>query len=252
MTDLHWVATAAVLAAAGFAHGLFGIGFAMIATPLLALFLDYRLAVVLAAVPLLAMALGWFAVNLRATMDVSVLTRLLPGIAIGAFAGALLQFGLSEVAAVLLLAVLLSASLVIPMLVVRSPVLRDAPLAAVRRGAFGFGLLAGMTEAALNVGAPFMLLYGSLAELNRSQQLMALNACFGLGKGIQLSLSLMSWPTAAAGLPFVSCIAVSLLGYVAGHHFAGRFNEQRFRQLLHQFIMFMVLCLVARALVLTV
>ncbi len=42
MTQHQLLASAAILAGAGFAHGLFGIGFAMIATPLLALFLDYR------------------------------------------------------------------------------------------------------------------------------------------------------------------------------------------------------------------
>ena len=54
---------------AGFAHGLFGIGFAMIAMPLLALFLDNRLAVVLAAVPLLTIVLGWLCVHRDSTLD---------------------------------------------------------------------------------------------------------------------------------------------------------------------------------------
>ena len=50
MNELQVTAALLVLALAAFVQGVFGLGFAMIATPLLALFLDYQTAVMVAAV----------------------------------------------------------------------------------------------------------------------------------------------------------------------------------------------------------
>lgn len=240
----------AILAGAGVAHGLFGIGFAMIATPLLALFLDYRLAVVLAAVPLFAMALGWLLVHVRSRAALASQARLLPGIAVGAGAGTFLQVSLPEVASIVLLAVLLAASLVVPWLAERAAASQSTCVRAVRRGAPGFGMLAGMTESALNVGAPFMLLYGALARLSRFEQLLGLNICFAMGKGIQLVLTALAWPTAASSMPLLACTAASMLAYATGHQLSGRFDETRFRRLLRNFVVCMVAGLFVRALLL--
>jgi uncharacterized membrane protein YfcA len=247
VTQHQLLASAAILAGAGFAHGLFGIGFAMIATPLLALFLDYRLAVALSAIPLLAMALGWLGVHARAPGALARQGRLLPGIAVGAVAGALLQVSLPPVLSIVLLAVLLSASLAIPFFVQRAAALGSS---SVRRTAPGFGVLAGMTESALNVGAPFMLLYGALARLNRFEQLLALNVCFALGKGIQIALMALAWPVCASGAALALCSGASLLAYAAGHRAAGRYAEDHFRRLLRNFIVCMVAALGVRALLL--
>ncbi len=224
-------------------HGLFGIGFAMIATPLLALFLDYRVAVALAAFPLLAMALGWLVVNVRSRLAWDRQMGLLPGIAAGAAAGTLLQVSLPERVSIALLAVLLSASLAVPWVATRAAALGPT---AMQRHASAFGVLAGMTESALNVGAPFMLLYGSLAKLNRFEQLLALNLCFALGKGVQLSLTAGSWPEGASGVALLACTTASLAGYFAGHRLAGRFDEARFRRLLRNFIVCVVAGLLVR------
>ena len=244
MTAIQLLASAIILASAGFAHGLFGIGFAMIATPLLALFLDYRLAVALSAIPLLAMALGWLGAHARVRGAWAGQMRLLPGVACGAGLGALLQVSLPQVVSIALLAVLLTASLAIPKLVERS-----APLsvAALQRTAPAFGVLAGMTESALNVGAPFMLLYGALARLNRFEQLWVLNVCFALGKAIQISLMTLAWPAGASGVAVVIGTGSGLLGYAAGHRSAGRYTEDHFRRLLRNFIVCMVGALVVRA-----
>ena len=239
-----------ILAGAGFAHGLFGIGFAMIATPLLALFLDYRLAVVLAAVPLLTIALGWLCVHVRSRAALTTQARLLPGIAVGAGMGTFVQVSLPEIASVALLAVLLTVSLAVPWIAERAMSAGPLRASAVTCSATGFGMLAGATESALNVGAPFMLLYGALARLNRFDQLLALNVCFALGKGIQLALTAFAWPPAASGLSMLACTGASILAYGIGHHLSDRFDEQRFRLLLRNFIVCMVAGLLGRALLL--
>ena len=46
----------------------------------------------------------------------------------------------------------------------------------------------GMTEPALNVGASFMLIYGTVTRLTGIQQLLVLNRCFCVGKAIQIAM----------------------------------------------------------------
>lgn len=238
------LASVAVLGLAGFAHGLFGIGFAMIATPLLALFLDYRAAVFLSAVPLLVMAGSWLVVNRREVLGSGLPTSLLPAIAVGAVVGVALQVGLPEKASLLLLAALLAASVLMPWALGRWA---PSDASSMQKAGPVFGVMAGVTESALNVGAPFMVLYGSLARLSRLQQLLALNLCFGLGKAIQVSLMSMAAPASVNALVLAAGTAASLLGYYAGDSLAGRFSDQSFRRLLRHFLLCMIGALMIRA-----
>ena len=88
VSEAELVASIAFLALAAFAQGVFGLGFAMIATPLLALILDYQAAVFLAAVPLLVLASFWLVTNRRLVRQGDIPWTLLPGIALGAALGA--------------------------------------------------------------------------------------------------------------------------------------------------------------------
>ena len=243
VTTVEVLASLAVLAVAAFAQGVFGLGFAMIATPLLALFLDYRTAVFLAAVPLLVLAGNWLIANRRALRHSGVPWSLLPGIVVGAAAGVWLQVALPERLSLLLLAALLAFSVALPWGLQH---FRADVSAASRRAAPVLGTLAGVTESALNVGAPFMVLFGGLARLTRHQQLIALNLCFFAGKAIQVSLlSTTPWPVAP--LPLVLGVSISLLLYGIGDRLAGRYPDAVFRRLLRVFLSFMAVSLVVRA-----
>lgn len=244
MSDgLVW-ASVAILCAAGFAHGLFGIGFAMVATPLLALFLDYRAAVWLSALPLLLMATSWLVVNRRHLQVGQLPASLLVAIGLGAGLGTALQMRLPERASLLLLAALLGASVLISLLLERW---QPARAASPQRAAAVFGTLAGVTESALNVGAPFMVLYGAVARLGRLQQLIALNVCFALGKAIQVSLMALAGPPqvspAALGIGTSAC----LLAYYLGDAASSRFSDALFRRLLRYFLVVIVAALAVRA-----
>ena len=245
MTDWTLPGSIAILSAAGFVHGLFGIGFAMIATPLLALFLDYRAAVLLAALPLLVMAASWLVVHRDRLRGSGLPVSLLPAIAVGATVGTVLQASLPEQVSLVLLAGALTGSVVMSVLLERPRAAR-ATLAGWAPPAFG--TLAGVTESALNVGAPLMVLYGALARLDRVRALIALNVCFALGKTIQIGLM------QASGLPRVSWLALgagtaaSLLAFHVGDAMASRFPEVRFRIAFRCFLVAISATLVLRAL----
>jgi uncharacterized membrane protein YfcA len=237
-------ATLAILAVAGFAQGVFGLGFAMIATPLLALYLDYTQAVFLVAVPLFVLAVYYLVRARQHLAQTPSPFALVAGIVLGAAIGVWLHVSLPERIALILLAALLVFSVVVPR-VVAGP---NGGVAAARRGAPAFGLMAGITESALNVGAPFMVLLGGLARYGRVQQLIALNLCFAFGKAIQLGLltTLAGVPAGAAAT--TAAVAVSLIAYRIGDRYAGRWDGVRFRLALDAFLLVMALALVVRGL----
>jgi len=244
MSEWSLLGSVVILAAAGFAHGLFGIGFAMIATPLLALFLDYRAAVLLVAIPSLLMASSWLLVNRRQLRLCRIPTSLLPAIGIGSSLGVALHMGLPERVSLLLLASLLAASVLMPWALARW---RAPEISSLGRAGAVFGGLAGMSESALNAGAPFVLLYGELARLNRLEQLVALNLCFALGKAIQVGLICMTSVPHISLAALAFGIAASLAAYYVGNGLASHFSEARFREMLRYFLAIMIGALIVRA-----
>lgn len=234
-----------ILGLAGFTHGVFGIGFAMIATPLLALYLDYTTSLLLAAIPLLGMSGWWLAYHRSAWRSEHIPLPLLVGIGTGSVLGVAVQLALPAQASMLLLAALLAMSVALPrVLRLWNTVNPDR----VRRHGAAFATLAGLTESSLNVGAPFMVLFGALAQLNRVQQLLVLNVCFFLGKSIQIALMVASGATSQASPAVLSAAAVvSLLLFMAGNGLSGRFPEAAFRRALNGFLTLMVVALLARA-----
>ncbi|NBS97211.1 MAG: sulfite exporter TauE/SafE family protein [Betaproteobacteria bacterium] len=243
VSTVELLASLAILAVAAFAQGVFGMGFAMIATPMLALFLDYRAAVFFVALPLLVLSGSWLFVNRHNLHHPRFPWSLLAGIVVGASTGVWLQVALTERVSLLLLATLLGFSVALPWGLEH---LRTDVSVASRRAAPLLGALAGITESALNVGAPFMVLFGGLGRLTRQEQLVALNLCFFFGKAIQVSL-MTSAIWLVAPLPLVVGLSVSLLLYRAGDRLAGRYPAAAFRRLLAGFLSLMAVSLLVRA-----
>ena len=244
VSDAQFAAALLVLATAAFAQGVFGLGFAMIATPLLALFLDYRTAVMVAAVPLLVLALYWLTVSRHDLHRSGIPWTMLPGIVTGAALGVALQVSLPERVSLLLLAALIVLSVALP-LIQRRWVSRSAVVSV--RSAPWFGLLAGVTEAALNVGAPFMVLFAGLARLSRLQLLIALNICFAFGKSIQITLLTIVAPVPLSLPLLLAGVLVSLLAFRVGDRLAGRLSETGFHAWLRIFLLAMAALLVIRS-----
>ncbi|MFT3665455.1 sulfite exporter TauE/SafE family protein [Piscinibacter sp.] len=239
------IGTLAILGVAGLAHGIFGIGFAMIATPLLALFLDYTTSLVLAAIPLLGMSAWWLATHRHALLAERIPGRLLAGIATGSILGVAVQSVLPARASILLLAALLAMSVCLPWLLKRWSAVDPQQ---VRRNSGAFAALAGFTESSLNVGAPFMVLFGALAHLKRVEQLIVLNLCFFLGKSIQVGLiSLTGTLGLTSPAMLLASTAVGLGGFIAGNALAGRLLEATFRRALNSFLIVIVVALLLRA-----
>jgi len=232
------------LALAGFIHGVFGMGFAMIATPLLALAIDYPSAIYLAAVPLWVMASVFLLIERKRVLREPICVRLMPGIVAGSVIGVMLQTALPQRISLALLGILLLFSALVPSLL---EWMKRTPETLRGRTVFSFGTCAGVTEAALNVGAPFMVLFGGLAQLTRFQQIIVLNLCFAVGKTVQLALQAIAIPTPVAIQFMIAAVGVSGISYAGGIVFAGRYSEAAFRRGLVGFQCLMAALLFVRA-----
>lgn len=89
------------------------------------------------------------------------------------------------------------------------------------RGGLPFGLLAGVTESLMNVGAPFILLFSGISNLQRHQQLLALNLCFAIGKTVQILLIALFIPITVSWPHIGLAVLSSSLGFQVGDRFGG-------------------------------
>lgn len=241
------IAYLAIAGTAGFVQGLFGLGYALIAAPLLALLVNYHSALVMVAVPMEVLAIFWIARHGREIATAGIPWWFFPGALVGTAAGAYVQVALSQRAALLLLAGLLTTSVVLPLMVSRWS---RASSGRIQRAAVLFGALAGLTDGAMNAGAPIIVLFGGLARLSRAQLLSLLYIEFCFGKAVQLIIVFFISRPKVGGFALGLGIAASWGLFVLGDLLSGRFAERVFIRRLRVFLLLMSGILVSRALML--
>jgi len=194
--DLLWAI--AIIPIAAYLHGLLGMGFVTILMPILVLVLDFRLIMVLTVPPALILSaqLTFFGGNLKAS--IGRFWYLPVFMAIGAFSGAWVFQHADQRLLLLVIAGAMSLFLSIDFLKkthVHLPSLWIHPAAML------FGFLAGNTETAVNMGAPFLLIFFLLAGLSPLVVVQSINLCFFTGKIIHSITLSVGGPTFAAVLP---------------------------------------------------
>lgn len=224
-----WAVFIATVMVAALAHGLLGVGFPMIATPVVAILTDVKTSVMLTLLPNIAVNL---ASMLRGANPSRSMRRHWPVavyVVIGTVIGtrALLHVDPD------LLRMLLAAMILVFLIQDHAP---GATWPWVKRypkaSAAGFGLLAGVVSGATNVTAPPLLIYFMAMGLSSAEMIPVLNLCFISAKLTQLIL------LGAAGVftPDVLRIAlvatcVALLALFAGGRVRDKINERAYRNL---------------------
>lgn len=170
-----------MLPLAAYLHGLLGLGFVTIAMPLLVMVLDLRLTMVLSvpAAWVLAFQLTFFGGNFRHSVGRFWYLPLF--MSAGALSGAwIFQHARQE-----WLLLLIAGAIV---LFLSLDYLKKAhvhlPSSWVHPAAMLFGFLAGNTETAVNMGAPFLLIFCLLAGFSPLTVVQLINLCFFTGKTI--------------------------------------------------------------------
>jgi len=205
---------ALVLALAGMVQGSLGLGFPMVATPMIAAVTDMRTAVIMVLLPCVA-----------ATVTNVVLSGpLLPTLRrywfmplcmlVGAALGARLFVAYPAFPYSILLAGVIVLYLYLDHLghVEWGFVVRHRVLSGI-----GFGLLAGVSEGTANIAAPMLLMYLFSLSPDRMTFVQVLNLCFSVGKPTQMAVLTLeggvTWIQWAVTLPFAAMsTATTLIG----------------------------------------
>ena len=204
----------AIVIVGAITHGAIGFGFPLISTPLVALLIDIKTAVLITVVP--NIAVNVISVVRGGNWRESI-GRHWP-MAIWVVLGTMIGTHFLLVAPPELLQLLLAAMIVAFLLQDR---IRRFDLTWIRRrpavSGAAFGTVAGLFSGAVNVSAPPLVIYFMMLELPPLALTQMLNLCFIAGKTIQAAtLSLAgpgSLPLLAASLPLtVLAIAALLLG----------------------------------------
>lgn len=238
------VAFAAVVAAAGFLHGVVGFGFPILAMPLLSALFDAKRAVLLTVVPILVIA----AVSsvrgggLRASIGRYWWLPLCS--AAGGFAG-VRAFLVAPVEAITLL---LAGLILLYLLLDRYAPGRSA---FVGRHWVAFGAAAGLAggamETTVNIGVPPLLIYFLLAGVEPLAMVQSINFVFLASKLVQtvtlMHAGALPARTAAGLVPFAALATATLF---AGMRVRDRLSVDTYRRALRIFLWLAAAGLLAR------
>jgi len=174
--------TAFIFLLAAFIHGSIGFGFPMVATPLLALFIDIQTAIVLTLLPTLLVNL----ISIISERDILLAARRHFSLALLSMIGSAIgtQILLFENSDIFkgLLGVVILIYLFVEKIKLKLSWIREFP----KCSKFTFGLTAGLIGGLTNVMAPVLIIYSLESKFSKRDTVQASNLCFLLGKITQI------------------------------------------------------------------
>lgn len=177
-TAAEWAAAALVVAAAALVHGTLGVGFPMVATPLLALMTDVRSAVLLLVVPTVVLNITNICVGGRWKQSIGRYWPLAVYGTAGSVLGTHLLIVMDPRPFKLLLAAMLLLYLNTGRLNIRMAWVRRRPQLAFAV----FGLSAGVLGGTVNVMLPALVILALELKLEKTVTVQVFNFCFLFGK----------------------------------------------------------------------
>ncbi|TSA40409.1 MAG: sulfite exporter TauE/SafE family protein [Betaproteobacteria bacterium] len=237
-----WIALAVLLA--GYLQGARGFCFPFVATPMVAMVIDMRTAVITILLPTLATTI----VTLFTSGPLGpVLKRfwMMPVYSIlGALIGTWLFVAVPAAPYQLLLALIIIAYLNLDR-IARG----NWPLIRRHERAFGplAGAAAGVFEGTANVAAPPLIIYYLALGLAPAMLVQALQICFMVGKATQFTvLTMYGGVTAAQWLATLPLIAIAVAAGFAGSRIRNRIDAQAFRVWVKRALLVIALALLAQ------
>lgn len=235
---------AGILVFAGLVHGTLGMGFPVVATPLLSLVVDVRTAILLTLLPTVAVNVGSilrggaFGASIGRFWPLSLYA--LAGSALGA--NALVLFDPAPFK-------LLLAALVLLYLAISGARGFGMHWVAVypRLAMAGFGLAAGLAAGTTNVMVPVLIIWALELGLARTAMVQVFNLCFLAGKLAQIAVfaaaGLLTGTLLAVTLPLAAVAAAAL---VAGMRLRDRIPAETYLRGIKALLLVLALMLIAQ------
>lgn len=236
-----------VMVFAGIVHGSLGIGFPMISTPLIAVFLDVRLAILMTLLPTVAVNLAIISGGtdqVRSIKDYSpMFLATIAGSIIGAWMLATMDPSPFRLALALLIILYLFTGTDSQIFTRWLPHDNKAVMC-------GFGLAAGISGGITNVMVAILIIYFLSQSMSRSKMLPIFNLCFLIGKVIQLAiLGLAGWINLSLIYHSILPTVASLAGLWAGRHIGLRIGKESYKNILHILLVILAIILITQFLV---
>ena len=241
MQIAEWVLVVGILVFAGLVHGILGLGFPMLATPLLAIFTDVRSAMLIVLVPTLLINI---VSTLRGGSWRESIGRYWPIAlygAVGSIIGTQLLVVTDPAPYKLLLAVMIFFYLNVERIGIRLKWVRSKPQLAYAL----FGLTGGFLAGTVNVMVPALIIFALEAGLASAVAVQLFNFCFFFGKisqGLVFAHSgLFDIHVLLSTLPLAGA---SLLSLLFGMGLRRRIRAETYRRLLKR-VLFVIAVLLA-------
>jgi uncharacterized membrane protein YfcA len=221
------LAYAGIIGFAALVHGTIGIGFPLVATPLLAMVTDVRTAIVLLVLPTIAVNVANIFKGGQWNRSIAVYWPLAVYGMIGSLLGSMLLVAIPPEPFRPLLAVMLISYLNAERLGVGFSWVNSRP-----RTAFAvFGVAAGILAGTVNVMLPALIIFALEVRMPRTVMIQVFNFCFLFGKLVQgtvlaqaglITPAVLAWSTPLAGL--------ALMVMLAGMRIRDRIPAHTYRQ----------------------
>ena len=174
----HLLLILVILGCASFIHGLLGIGFPLLSTPLIVLFTDMRTAMLLLLIPTIAINIASMVRGGSWRQSIGRYWPLAVFVALGSIAGTHLLIITPPAPFKLLMATVLLIYLNVHRIGGRLPWVSQWPWPAM----IMFGLLAGLLAGTVNAAVPALIIYGLELQLPTTATVQIFNLCFLAGK----------------------------------------------------------------------
>ena len=238
---LLWIIAVTLLA--GYVQGLLGVGYPMLATPLLALVIDLRTAMIVTVPAILVLSVILIARGGQLRSSIGRFWYMPLCMIGGSLVGARIFFAVdpSWLLLALGLALLMYVSL---------DWLGRSEFTWLKPYVHPFAVLcafaAGISESSINVGGPFLLVWCLAMGLAPMTMIQVLNLCFLTGKVTQVAALTAGGVPAMAWVTALPLALVALLPFVAGLRTRERADVATYRRWLRSFLSLMALLLMLR------
>ncbi len=241
LTLAGWLGVGAVFLFAGLVHGILGLGFPMLATPLLAIAFDIRIAILMTLLPTVTVNVISILRGGRWSESIGRHWPLVIMIPAGTVAGSWLLISVDPAPFRLLLAAIILSYLFKD----RLTALNLDWIKSHRVMAYLiFGVAAGFTAGTVNVMVPLLIIVALQVGMTPLVMVQVFNLCFLAGKTVQMGVfgysGIMTSSLLLFTLPFAALSAVALFG---GMRMRERVDAETYRKYLHRVLVVMVFVL---------
>jgi uncharacterized protein len=232
-----------ILGCASFVHGLIGIGFPLLSTPLIALFTDVRTAMLLLLVPTMTINIASMIRGGRWGESIGRYWPLAVFVALGSTAGTYLLVVAPQIPYKLLMAAVLLVYLNVHRMGGHLPWINRWPQVFMVL----FGLLAGLLAGTVNAAIPALIIYALELQLPTNAMIQVFNLCFLSGKLSQAATfsgaGLFTFKVIRATLPLA---LLALIGLSGGMVLRSRIVTRTYRRWLRYVLLMIAILLIVQ------